>query len=80
MQKIAIHSVSSSAELWIIEGIFCWPFSRGKPPLNLCDSIKFGWQKNWIGIGICERDLGKTYFVEINLSSVKGSGFEILIN
>ena len=38
------------------------------------------WQKNWIGIGICEHDLGKTYFVEINLSGVKGSGFEILIN
>ena len=90
-QKICISNTENSHSFSFI--IISWAlnnlrsllvrfFSRWKLLLNLSasDSIKFGWQKNWIGIGICEHDLGKTYFVEINLSSVKGSGFEILIN
>ena len=49
-------------------------------------SKRYGWfNQIWLAEKL-DRDwnlwtwFGKTYFVEINLSSVKGSGFEILIN
>ena len=72
--QIDIDSVySSSTEFWR-EQIFFQP------------KRYYGWfHQIWLAEKL-DRDwnlwtwFGKTYFVEINLSSVKGSGFEILIN
>ena len=53
--QIDIDSVySSSTEFWMKQF-----FNHLSNQKSMVDFIKSGWQKNWTGIGICERDSGK---------------------